>query len=81
MAEALQTCLRAEGVPDAYEPLKAVTRGRGQLNLDEYREILASLTLTEDKKTHLMNMTPLTYVGEAANIARLALKLYPIDKL
>ena len=81
LAEALQTCMRAEGISDAYEQLKTLTRGRGNLNAEEYREILDSLSLSQVTKDKLAALTPETYLGEAAHLARLALKLHPLDKL
>ena len=80
LAEALQTCMRAEGVTDAYEQLKTLTRGRGVLSQQEYLEILDSLPLSEAKKAQLKVLTPETYVGEAGRLARLALQMYGVNK-
>ena len=65
LAEALQTCMRAEGIADGSEQLKTLTRSRGSLTADEYREILHSLPLSRAKNDKLAALTPETYLGEA----------------
>jgi adenylosuccinate lyase len=70
LAEAVQTVMRKHGLPEPYEQLKRVTRGR---HLDEalYREILASLDLPEHARRELQRLTPSSYTGIAARLARL----------
>jgi adenylosuccinate lyase len=68
LSEAVQTVMRAHGIPDAYERLKTFTRGRP---VDEraMREFIASLALPGEEKQRLMRLTPGTYVGLAPRLA------------
>ena len=69
LAEAVQTVMRAHGIPDAYDKLKAFTRGRP---IDEHamREFIASLTLPPDEQARLMALSPASYLGLAPSLAR-----------
>ena len=68
LAEAVQTVMRAEGIPDAYDKLKAVSRGRP---MDEatMREFIYSLQLSSDAKLRLLELTPGSYLGLAPGLA------------
>jgi adenylosuccinate lyase len=68
LGEAVQTVMRAHGIPDAYDRLKTFTRGRP---MDEHamREFIASLALPPEEKARLMALTPATYVGLAPRLA------------
>ena len=68
LSEAVQTVMRAQGIPDAYERLKTFTRGRP---IDErtMREFIASVALPAEEKQRLMELTPGTYVGLAPRLA------------
>ena len=68
LTEAVQTVMRAHGIPDAYDKLKSFSRGRP---VDEraMHEFIASLTLPSEDKARLMQLTPGTYLGLAASLA------------
>jgi adenylosuccinate lyase len=68
LGEAVQTVMRAHGIPDAYDKLKTFTRGRP---VDEraMHEFIASLALPPAEKARLMALSPATYVGLAAKLA------------
>src|ERR1700734_1251333 len=68
LGEAVQTVMRAHGIPDAYDKLKTFTRGRP---VDEHamREFIASLALPAEDKARLLALTPATYVGLAPRLA------------
>jgi adenylosuccinate lyase len=68
LSEAVQTVMRAHGMPDAYERLKSFTRGRP---IDEraMREFIASVALPAGEKQRLMELTPGAYVGLAPRLA------------
>jgi adenylosuccinate lyase len=70
LAEAVQTVLRAEGVPDGYELLKRHSRGK-PLTQQSLAELIASLPLPEKRRKALLALTPSSYVGLAAKLARL----------
>jgi adenylosuccinate lyase len=69
LAEAVQSVLRAAGVPNGYELLRDFTRGR---NIDGpgLRALLASLPLPEAERARLAALRPAGYVGLAAALAR-----------
>ncbi|MCS6948006.1 MAG: lyase family protein, partial [Steroidobacteraceae bacterium] len=69
LAEAVQTALRAAGVPHGYETLKDVTRGR-RVDLQVLRAIVAELPLPDALRAALLALEPADYVGLAAELAR-----------
>ncbi|TBR13690.1 MAG: adenylosuccinate lyase [Lysobacter sp.] len=69
LAEAVQTVMRRHGLPQPYEQLKALTRGQG-ISEASMREFIAGLDLPADAKQRLVDMTPATYIGRAAELAR-----------
>jgi len=69
LAEAVQTVMRRYGLPQPYEQLKALTRGQG-ISEQSMREFIASLDLPADAKQRLVDMTPGSYIGQAATLAR-----------
>jgi adenylosuccinate lyase len=68
LSEAVQTVMRAHGIPDAYERLKTFTRGR-PVDQRAIREFIASVALPAEEKQRLMQLTPGTYVGLAPHLA------------
>ncbi|HSH47787.1 MAG TPA: adenylosuccinate lyase [Halomonas sp.] len=69
LAEAVQTVMRLHGVPEPYEKLKALTRGRG-IDRERIREFIAGLDIPEADRTRLLELDPSTYTGNAADMAR-----------
>jgi adenylosuccinate lyase len=70
LAEAVQTVLRAAGIPDGYELLKTHTRGK-PLDRASLAELIKSLPLPEQERSRLQALTPAAYVGLAARLAAL----------
>ena len=70
LAEAIQTVMRRHGLPEPYEQLKALTRGRSGMTRESLRAFIAGLPLPDEAKTRLFALTPSTYVGLAAALAR-----------
>ena len=69
LAEAVQTVMRRYGIPEPYEKLKALTRGR-PVSKDILREFISSLEIPEGEKQRLLALTPQTYLGLAEQQAR-----------
>ena len=69
LAEAVQTVMRRYGVANPYEKLKALTRGKG-IDREALRAFVADLDIPPDAKRALMALTPDTYLGRAAELAR-----------
>ena len=70
LAEPVQTVMRAHRIEGSYEKLKDLTRGKGGITKDELHRFVAALPLPEDAKARLLALTPSTYVGLAATLAR-----------
>ena len=70
LAEAIQTIMRRYGLPEPYEQLKALTRGKTGMTRESLRAFIAGLALPADAKSRLLALTPATYVGLAARLAR-----------
>ncbi|GIV97107.1 MAG: adenylosuccinate lyase [Herpetosiphonaceae bacterium] len=70
LAEAIQTVLRAEGYPEPYEAVKAISRGR-EITIEDLREFVRGLPMREEAKERLLALTPEGYIGLAAKLARL----------
>jgi adenylosuccinate lyase len=68
LAEAVQTVMRAHGIPDAYDQLKSFSRGR-PIDEGAMREFIASLALPHEDKARLMELTPGSYIGLAPSLA------------
>ena len=71
LAEPIQTVMRKVGMDHPYERLKELTRGR-RVNAEIMRDFVAALPLPKADKERLMKLTPSTYVGIAAQLAKLA---------
>lgn len=67
LAEAVQTVMRKQGGEDAYELLKAFTRGR-DITKRDLRAFVSELDLPSDDKKRLMALTPAGYTGIAAEL-------------
>ena len=69
LAEPIQTVMRRFGVQGAYEQLKEVTRGQ-RVTPEALHGLIRSLEIPQDEKERLLAMTPASYVGKAAELAR-----------
>lgn len=69
LAEPIQTVMRRFGVQGAYEQLKEVTRGK-TVTAEALHGLIRSLEIPEAEKERLLAMTPGSYIGKAAELAR-----------
>jgi len=69
LAEPIQTVMRRYGLPQPYEQLKNFTRG-APMTRELMQGFIARLELPEDEKQRLLAMTPASYTGMAAVLAR-----------
>ena len=67
VSEGAQTVLRAAGQSDAYETLKAQTRGQ-VLNEHNYRLWVESLDVDEETRARLLALSPESYIGLAVQL-------------
>jgi adenylosuccinate lyase len=71
LAEPIQTVMRRYGVTGAYEQLKDLTRGRHGMTREALHGFIESLTqIPESERKRLLSLTPATYIGKAAELAR-----------
>jgi len=69
LTEAVQTLMRYEGIPDAYEQLKKLSRG-SKLTQDSYIDFIENLDISNVSKTKLLALTPSTYIGIAPTLSK-----------
>jgi len=65
LAEPIQTVMRRHGVEKPYEKLKELTRGH-RIGQEELARFIDSLAIPEPAKARLRELTPGSYVGNAA---------------
>jgi len=63
IAEAIQTILRREGIDDAYEQLKELTRTNENISDGAYDSFIDGLDVASDVKLELKTITPFNYTG------------------
>jgi len=69
LAEPIQTVMRRFGLPQPYEQLKKFTRGEA-MTKELMRGFIAGLDIPQTEKDRLLAMTPATYTGKAAELAK-----------
>ena len=70
LAEPIQTVMRRYGVANPYEQLKELTRGKGGINRETLHGFIDGLAIPDSEKGRLKAMTPASYTGMAAELAR-----------
>jgi len=68
LAEAVQSVMRRYGIPEPYEKLKALTRGQA-VTKELLQEFIGTLDIPDDEKQRLLELSPDTYTGLAAQLA------------
>ena len=69
LAEPIQTVMRLHGIQGAYEQLKEATRGQ-RVTREDLHALIHTLAIPEADKARLLALTPATYIGMAASLAR-----------
>lgn len=67
LAEPIQTIMRRHGINDAYEQLKALTRGKA-ITKESIGEFIDQLELPQKTKKQLAELTPSNYTGYAVSL-------------
>ena len=67
LTEAVQTLMRLEGVPDAYEQLKDLSRGT-KLTKETYKNFITGLKISDKSKSKLLSLSPSSYIGIAEKL-------------
>ena len=74
LAEAIQTVMRRYDVSEPYEKLKALTRGRTEIDAGILRDFVKALPIPTAVQNDLAALTPQTYTGNAEATVRAFLK-------
>ena len=69
LAEPVQTVMRRHGLPNPYDQLKDFTQGK-PITRELMQGFIAGLALPAEDKQRLLALTPSSYVGLAATLAR-----------
>ena len=69
LAEAIQTVMRRYGIPNPYEKLKELTRGK-PVDREILQQLIDGLEIPDEAKDRLRKLTPAGYLGDAATHAR-----------
>ena len=70
LAEPIQTVMRRYAVPQAYEQLKALTRGKDGITPETLRQFINGLAIPDGAKAELLALTPDAYIGKAVALAQ-----------
>ncbi|WP_018150703.1 adenylosuccinate lyase [Leeia oryzae] len=70
LAEPIQTVMRRYGIENPYEQLKALTRGQDGITKTTLAAFIDGLAIPADEKVRLLALTPGTYTGKAAELAK-----------
>lgn len=70
LAEPIQTVMRRHGIADAYEKLKELTRGKDGITREALQTFIKGLAIPDAEKQRLLALTPATYIGKAAELAK-----------
>jgi adenylosuccinate lyase len=69
LGEAVQQVMRRYGVPEAYEKLKALSRGK-RFDRSQLAAFVKTLAIPDEAKKRLLALTPAKYTGLAADLAK-----------
>ncbi|MGA7596200.1 MAG: adenylosuccinate lyase [Gallionella sp.] len=70
MAEPIQTVMRRYSIENAYDKLKELTRGKDGINRASLQAFISTLDIPEPEKQRLLKLSPQTYIGKAATLAK-----------
>jgi adenylosuccinate lyase len=70
LAEPIQTVMRRYGIENPYEQLKELTRGKGGINKASLHTFISGLTIPNEAKQALLEMTPASYIGKAVELTK-----------
>jgi adenylosuccinate lyase len=70
MAEPIQTVMRRYNIPNAYDKLKELTRGKEGINRATLQAFINTLNIPAEEKQRLLELSPGNYIGKAAELAK-----------
>jgi adenylosuccinate lyase len=70
LGEAIQTVMRRYDIPEPYEKLKALTRGKDGIDQKALEVFIEALEVPDHVKAEMKKLTPANYIGLAADLAK-----------
>jgi len=70
LAEPIQTIMRRYGLPNPYEQLKELTRGKESISKEIIHRFIDGLAIPDKEKKRLRDLTPQNYIGKATELAQ-----------
>ena len=69
LTEAIQTIIRKNNIPNGYELMKKLSRGK-DLNRSDLINFIENMDIPQDEKQRLLELTPFSYIGYAEKLSR-----------
>ncbi len=69
LTEAIQTIIRKNNIPNGYESMKKLSRGKN-LNRSDLTKFIENMEVPEDEKQRLLELTPISYIGYAEKLSK-----------
>ncbi len=69
LTEAIQTIIRKNNIPNGYELMKKLSRGKN-LNRSDLTKFIENMEVPEDEKQRLLELTPHSYTGYAEKLSK-----------
>lgn len=70
LGEAIQTVMRRYDIPEPYEKLKALTRGKDGIDQTTLEDFIENLEVPAEVKSELKKLSPANYIGLASELAK-----------
>ena len=70
LGEAIQTVMRRYDIPEPYEKLKALTRGKDGIDQQTLEVFIEAVEVPDHVKAEMKKLTPANYIGLAADLAK-----------
>ncbi len=70
LAEPIQTVMRRYNIENAYDKLKELTRGKDGITQASLQTFISGLDIPDAEKQRLLKLSPESYIGKAAELAR-----------
>ena len=69
LTEAIQTIIRKNNIPDGYELMKDLSRGKNITQIDLI-EFINNMNVPSEEKERLLKLTPASYIGYASDLSK-----------
>lgn len=70
LTEPIQTVMRKNGISDAYDQMKALSRGKS-ITAEDLHSFISALAISDEDKSVLLNLTPESYIGYSEMLSTL----------